>query len=52
MRRAKSKKLYTIDGKTYNSKQLYDYHNELKEYKQSGLIDSFSLPEVGEISKS
>ena len=52
MRRAKIKKLYTIDGKTYNSKQLYDYHNELNKCKQSGLIGSFSLPGVGEISKS
>ena len=52
MRRAKIKKLYTVDGKTYNSKQLYDYHNELNKCKQSGLIDSFSLPGVGEISKS
>lgn len=48
----KSKKTYTIDGKTYNSKPLYDYHQELTAYQKDGIIKSFYLPEASEIQKS
>lgn len=48
----RTKKTYTIDGKTYNSKPLYDYHQELVAYQDKGIIDSFSLPEASEMQKS
>ena len=46
-----SKRTYEIDGKTYSSKALKDYHAELSKYVKSGLIKSFGLPE-GTLAKS
>lgn len=49
---ARTKKTYTIDGKTYNSKALLDYHKELAAHLADGIIDSFDLPEADEVSRS
>lgn len=49
---ARTKKTYTIDGKTYNSKALLDYHKELAGYLADGIIESFDLPEADEVSRS
>lgn len=49
---ARTKKTYAIDGKTYNSKALLDYHKELAGYLADGIIDSFDLPEADEVSRS
>ena len=51
-RTIKTKKTYTIDGKTYNSKALLEYHKELAAYLADGIIDSFDLPEADEVSRS
>lgn len=48
----RTKKTYTIDGKTYDSKPLLDYHKELADLVEEGVIESFSLPEKGETTKS
>lgn len=48
----RTKKTYTIDSKTYDSKPLYEYHKELAGLVKEGVIKSFSLPQVGETSKS
>jgi hypothetical protein len=47
----KTTKTYEVDGKTYSSKALKDYHVELSGYVESGLIKSFELPE-GKLAKS
>ena len=49
---ARTKKTYSIDGKTYDSKPLLDYHKELAGLVEEGTIDSFELPEAGEASRS
>ena len=49
---ARTKKTYTIDGKTYDSKPLLDYHKKLAGLVKEGVIDSFELPGAGETSRS
>ena len=48
----RTKKTYQIDGKTYDSKPLLEYHRELAGLVKDGAIDSFELPEAGEASRS
>lgn len=50
--KTKTKKLYVIDGLTYDSRPLYNYHIELKGLTESGLVRSFSLPVAGEENKN
>ena len=51
-RTIKTRKTYSIDHKTYNSKALLDYHKELAGYLADGIIESFELPEADEVSRS
>ena len=43
VKKTKTIKKYTIDGLTYDSLKLYNYHAELKKCQKAGLIQSFSL---------
>lgn len=49
---ARTKKTYSIDGRIYDSKPLYDYHKELAGLATDGVVSSFELPQAGEAGKS
>lgn len=45
-------KTFCVDGLTYKSRKLYNYHMELKDYQNKGIIQSFVLDEPTEKTKS
>lgn len=50
--KTKPKKLYEIDGLTYDSGPLYNYHIELSNLVKAGMIRSFALPTLGNVTKN
>ena len=48
----KASKTYVIDDCIYDSKPLADYHKYLAELVESGKIESFQLPQAGNVKKS
>lgn len=48
----KPKKVYMVDGCVYDTKKLFDFHNELLLLLKAKKISSFHLPQKGEAAKS